>query len=94
MQEAAKALGAEIVEHEQQLGKAFIDRSVNADSMNQHVAHIATLLGKLRAVHLQAQLELTAQLDHTQITKYSELRGYDVAALPSQPGHSHHHGAM
>jgi hypothetical protein len=94
MQEAAKTLGAQIVEHEQQLGKAFIDRSVEADSMNQHVAHIATLQGKLRAVHLQAHLELTAQLDHAQITKYNELRGYDVAALPSQPGHSHQHGAM
>jgi len=89
MQQAAKALGEEIVQHEQQLGKAFLDRSVDADSMNQHVAHIATLQGKLRAVHLQAHLELTAQLDHTQITKYNELRGYDVAAMPS-----HHHGAM
>lgn len=98
MQEAAKALGAEIVDHERQLSKAFVDRSVDAGSMNQHVAHIATLQGKLRAVHLQAHLELTAHLDHTQITKYNELRGYDVSApatdMPSQHGHSHHHGTM
>ena len=98
MHEAAKTLGAEIVEHERQLGKAFTDRSVDSDSMNQHVAHIATLQGKLRAVHLQAHLELTAQLDHAQIAKYNELRGYDVgappAAAPSRDGHSHHHGTM
>lgn len=94
MQEAAKALGAEIVEHEKQLGKAFSERSVDAASMNQHVAHIATLQGKLRAVHLQAHLDLTTQLDHPQIAKYNELRGYDFSAPPSQAGHSHHHGAM
>lgn len=40
-------------------------------------ARIATLQGRLRAVHLGAHLDTTALLSAEQITLYPKLRGYD-----------------
>jgi hypothetical protein len=76
MQAAAKELGARIVEAERALAQSFSERNASAESTSAQVAAIAELQGELRAVHLSAHIELTARLDHHQIAKYNQLRGY------------------
>jgi hypothetical protein len=76
MQAAAKELGARIVEAERALAQSFSERNASTESTGAQVAAIAELQGELRAVHLSAHIELTALLDHQQIAKYNQLRGY------------------
>jgi hypothetical protein len=76
MQEAAVAAGEEVVELEKQLDARFAHRHIDEGVLTELVARIATLNGRLRAVHLQAHLETSALLSAAQIRRYNELRGY------------------
>jgi hypothetical protein len=99
MQVAAKKLGAEIVALELELGRAFMERTIDAPTIDERTREIAALQGELRAAHLRAHLELTALLSPQQIAAYNALRGYAVeppeaqgAAREPSPHQQHHAG--
>jgi Spy/CpxP family protein refolding chaperone len=83
MREAATALGAQIVDAERALDRAFADNTIDPQTLQAQTASIASLQGRLRAVHLAAHLEQRALLAAAQIERYMSLRGYAAA-------HSHH----
>jgi Spy/CpxP family protein refolding chaperone len=83
MRDAATALGAQIVDAERALDRAFAESRMDPESLQAQTAAIATLQGKLRAVHLRAHLDQRMQLTPEQIARYTALRG-DAAA------HRHH----
>ena len=88
MKEKAVALGSAIVEKERALDRMFRDRDIDREKLEAAVNEIANLQGKFRLAHLQAHLELESVLNHDQIARYIELRGYHDR---SQHDHSKKH---
>ena len=89
MQEAARPLGAELVERERSLDAAFRDGTATPARLQEDTAAIGVLQGQLRAVHLTAHIEMRSVLTPAQVATYDTLRGYtDASAAPS--GHQHH----
>jgi hypothetical protein len=79
MQADARRVGADIVARERALSAAFQSRRVSAAELRARVDTLATLYGRLRAVHLAAHLEMTAVLTPAQVRRYDALRGYEHA---------------
>ncbi len=93
MSAAAKPLGAELIERERALDRAFADGTVTGDALAAATAAIGALQGRLRAVHLVAHLETRSVLTPVQIARYDALRGYtDVTPGPAEPLPHHHQG--
>jgi hypothetical protein len=91
MSAAAKPLGAELVDRERDLDRAFASGAISRERLAASTAAISDLQGKLRAVHLAAHLETRAVLTADQIARYDMLRGYgDGAAATSPDRHRHH----
>ena len=89
MQDAAKPLGAELVERERSLDAAFREGTATPARLQEDTATIGALQGRLRAVHLAAHIEMRSVLTPAQVATYDTLRGYtDAAAAPS--GHQRH----
>jgi Spy/CpxP family protein refolding chaperone len=90
MSAAAKPLGAELVDRERDLDRAFASGAIDQDRLAASTAAIAELQGRLRAVHLVAHLETRAVLTADQIARYDALRGYGEAnSPPAHTGHQH-----
>jgi hypothetical protein len=93
MSDAARPLGAVLVERERALDRGFADQRMTASDLAAATAEIGVLQGQLRAVHLTAHLEMRAVLTADQIARYDALRGYTGAPPPTAPGgHQHRHG--
>jgi Spy/CpxP family protein refolding chaperone len=90
MSEAAKPLGAELVDRERTLDQLFQKGEITPDWLAAETAAIGDLQGRLRVVHLSAHLETRALLRPEQITLYEQLRGYEGTAAPMME--HHHHG--
>lgn len=92
MAAAARALGAEIIEHEAGLDRLFAQRDIDSKRLAATTAQIAALQGRLRDVHLAAHLEMRGILTAEQIARYASLRGY-ADNMPPDHGHmsGHHH---
>lgn len=90
MSDAAKPLGAALVERERGLDRGFADATMTAEALRAETQAIGDLQGRLRAVHLAAHLETRAVLTPAQITRYDALRGYGDGS--EQPHHHHDHG--
>lgn len=75
MSERAVALGVEIVEREKALDAAFAGGEIDPEALEESVAAIAALRGRLRAAHLLAHLEMKEILTPKQIAAYEALRG-------------------
>lgn len=89
MQEAARPLGAKLVEQERSLDAAFRDGTATPARLQQDTAAISLLQGQLRAIHLTAHIEMRSLLTPVQVATYDALRGYtDRAVAPSR--HQHH----
>ena len=89
MSAAAKPLGAELVDRERDLDRAFASGAIDQDNLAASTAAIAEVQGRLRAVHLAAHLETRAVLTADQVARYDALRGYgDGGAAPAH-GHQH-----
>ena len=82
MAEAARALGARVVEEERHLDRMFARGHATADAVRERTARIGRLRGELRAAHLVAHLETVAILDPVQVEGYNRLRGYGGAPPP------------
>lgn len=76
MSEAAKRLGAEIVELERQLDRRFEHQHIDEPTLRGLTAEIAALQGDLRATHLVAHLRTSGVLEREQVEAYDKLRGY------------------
>lgn len=76
MKESAEDLGGQIVTLERELDQLFASHAIGAENLATQVAQIARLQGKLRTVHLRAHLVMMGILNHDQIRRYIELRGY------------------
>lgn len=69
-------LGEEIVDLELLLSTSFKNKEITPEKLQSQTQVIAELYGQLRAVHLNAHLEVTPLLTAEQIKKYDVLRGY------------------
>lgn len=89
--QAARRLGAAIVEAERALDAAFASRSADEPGVRRMTADIARLQGELRAEHLRAHLAQAALLEPGQIERYARLRGYTGAPEHRRGGGTHRH---
>lgn len=87
MHDDAVKLGAEIVDLEAVLDRAFRDASIKPEQLAELTTKIATLQGRLRYRHLVAHLESREILTAGQRQEYAKLRGYSA----QQHQHQHHH---
>ena len=93
MADAAKPLGAAIVEAERALDRLFAERRIDRAALDTATAGIAALQGELRAVHLAAHLETRAALGDGQAARYDALRGYAGGGTgKGHHGHGKSHG--
>ncbi len=83
MQTHAQELGQQVVAAEAQLSAAFAAGTITEAELAAQVEALAGLYGDLRAVHLQAHLQVTLLLSDAQRMRYNELRGYRM--------HDHRH---
>lgn len=88
MRTEARALGRELVDAETELDRKFAAGKVTQEQLRSSVSQIATLQGRLRAVHLGAHLEQAALLSQDQVAAYARLRGYRDG---DGSGHRHSH---
>ena len=78
MTSEAVPLGKQYVELEKQLNERFARRTVDARQLEELLAAIASIHGRLRFVHLAAHLETAEILTGEQVASYNRLRGYDL----------------
>lgn len=90
MQTEAKQVGQEILQHETQFSSDFANRSISQDEIKEQTEALGQLYGQLRAVHLQAHLQITPLLSAEQLTQYNALRGYNPSS-DQIPASQHHH---
>jgi hypothetical protein len=76
MHASAVSLGNQLVAAEASLDSAFANRSISQNTLEENVALVATLRGRLRTVHLAAHLEVTELLSEHELREYQRLRGY------------------
>ena len=76
MAEDARSLGDQLVEAEAHLDRAFVDGSIDRAALDELTAAVASVRGRVRAVHLSAHLDMMDVLTRQQIDHYSKLRGY------------------
>lgn len=90
MQTEAKQVGQEILQREAQFSADFANRTISEDDIKAQTETLGQLYGRLRAVHLQAHLQITPLLSPQQISQYNALRGYDTqSGQPSSGQHQH-----
>ena len=76
MKSNAVSLGKQLVERERLLDSRFANGTISNDELDQLLAEISELQGKVRAVHLGAHLAEKLLLTPDQISRYDTLRGY------------------
>jgi hypothetical protein len=89
MRASAKAIGANLVDTEQQLDSLFASRQITEQALGELVLRISELQSALRRAHLSAHLEQAKVLDQRQTTRYMHLRGYDAAQSHDPAAHEH-----
>lgn len=76
MQEVARELGQEILEGERRLDAHFASGHAEIEVVTELTTDLGRLRGQLRAVHLNAHVEMATVLTPEQRRRYDELRGY------------------
>jgi len=92
MAAAAKPLGAELVDRERALDAAFRAGALTVGELDRRTDEIASLQGRLRAVHLGIHLEMKELLTPQQVAAYDTLRGYGRPAAAPSAHHGMHPG--
>jgi hypothetical protein len=88
MQSEAVPLGQKLIAAEQDLDRAFAERTITPDRLEAATAAIAAVTGELRNAHLKYHLATAALLGLDQIRRYGELRGYGEAAAGAVAHHA------
>jgi len=88
MSERARALGADLIAAEAALDEGFRTGDFDRTDLIARLEAAETARTNLRAVHLQAHLEITPLLTETQREQYAQLRGY--GADDHSNGHAGH----
>lgn len=81
MLDDARGLGESIVQAESHLDGLFAEGAATPSEVERITGHIGEMRGRLRAVHLNAHLEVARVLTSEQVSAYARLRGYG-----SEPG--------
>lgn len=76
MSSSAIEVGRRIVALERELDRAFAGKAITPERLASLTSEIGALQGRLRAIHLQAHLEVSAVLTPEQRSRYNHLRGY------------------
>lgn len=76
MKGKAVKLGNKLVDAEQELNRAFADRTIQEKELKNSLLNISNITGQLRFVHLSAHLKTMDILTEEQIMNYNKLRGY------------------
>jgi Spy/CpxP family protein refolding chaperone len=76
----ARALGAQVVQAERELDRAFAQKTVDEPELARLTGRIGERQARLRAAHLRTHLQQTALLTGQQIARYQQLRGYADAS--------------
>jgi Spy/CpxP family protein refolding chaperone len=87
MKMSAQRLGRQVIAAEAELDAAFKANAVDEKTIAETTARIASLQGRLRAVHLVAHLQTKRLLSGDQVTAYNVARGYVADA--GTPKHRH-----
>jgi Spy/CpxP family protein refolding chaperone len=92
MRSRTAQLGSAAVELERTLDRRFAHRHIDPALIRELTGEIAALRGEIRAIHLEAHLEVDALLTEEQRVRYLQLRGYaadDTAASAEDHGPPH-----
>ena len=84
MRASAQQLGAQLIAAEAELDQSFKSGSIDEQGIERATERIASLQGRLRAVHLSAHLRTQRILSNEQVAAYNIARGY--APAPGHPG--------
>ena len=76
MRTKALELGAQVVELERDLDRAFAEGTLDERGLDELVGKIAEARGRLQATHLTAHLQLHPVLTDEQRAHYQRARGY------------------
>ena len=76
MRREAMALGARLIEHERELDRGFVQRTIDEKALGEILGRIAEVYKSLRQTHLSAHLKTPGILTGDQIATYNRLRGY------------------
>lgn len=76
MRRRTAELGAQVVELERTLDRRFRHRHIDGDVIRELTREIALLRAEIRAIHLEAHLEVDPILTDEQRESYPMLRGY------------------
>ena len=90
MEQRAKDLGRRLVEAEQSLDALFASRQVTPAKLEESLAEIGALQGRVRGAHLAAHIEQARILSPEQNASYFRLRGYTRDARRDD-SHQHRH---
>lgn len=89
MKQEVVPLGNKLVEQERELDHLFSARVVTSESLKAALVAISETQGQLRESHLKYHLSTAALLNHGQMQRYAELRGYQRP--DSSERYRHHH---
>jgi hypothetical protein len=76
MKQEAIDLGKLIIDIENEIDKAFVNKTITEEFLERGVAESADAYSKLRVVHLKYHLYMVDILTPEQVTQYNDLRGY------------------
>lgn len=85
MKASARQPGRQVIAAEAELDAAFKSNVADDRAIAESTARIASLQGRLRAVHLLAHLQTRRLLSGDQVTAYNTARGYG----PDAGAHKH-----
>jgi hypothetical protein len=91
MEIEAVSLGKQLIDRERHLDDMLASKTMTKGKLQQSLAAIASLQGRIRQVHLQTHLVQAETLDAEQIRRYDELRGYAEAGNSTRQVHPQHH---
>jgi len=96
MQHEAVRLGAQLVDREEELDRAFRSGAITPQEISSLTSKIADVEGKLRNIHLQAHVQTVEVLTEAQVARYDDLRGYvrGEGPQPSSPSEHSVHGVQ
>jgi hypothetical protein len=80
MSNNAKSIGAAIIDIEQDMDGAFVNKTITQENLKLMLDKSADVYAQLRFVHLSAHLDTIQMLTMEQVQMYNTMRGYDSSS--------------